>query len=105
MIATYCPFEETCAQLFNAFFKKYPNDELRKRTAIAMLAVMKRLAASWKILCLPAPANYALPRRLKRLNDLRPYFDYPHPPFTVILTILHGNIDHKSSIQSGLHHM
>ena len=42
MIATYCPFEETCAQLFNAFFKKYPNDELRKRSAVALLAVMKR---------------------------------------------------------------
>ena len=42
---------------------------------------------------------------LKRLINLRPYIDYPNPPFTVILTILHGNIDHKSSIQSGLHHM
>jgi transcription initiation factor TFIIIB Brf1 subunit/transcription initiation factor TFIIB len=37
MIATYSPFEETCAQLFNTFFKKYP-----KRTAVALLAVMKR---------------------------------------------------------------
>ena len=42
MIARNDPFEETCAQLFNAFFKKYPNDELRKRTAMALLAVMKR---------------------------------------------------------------
>ena len=42
MIARNCPFEETCAQLFNAFFKKHPNDNLRKRTALSLLAVMKR---------------------------------------------------------------
>ena len=42
MIARIDPFEETCAQLYNAFFKKHPNDKLRKRTAVALLAVMKR---------------------------------------------------------------
>lgn len=42
MIAPNVPFEETCAQLFNTFFKKHPNDELRKRTALALLAVIKR---------------------------------------------------------------
>ncbi len=42
MIARIDPFEETCARLFNAFFKKYPNDELRERTAAVLLAVMKR---------------------------------------------------------------
>ncbi|MEI7837356.1 MAG: DUF6398 domain-containing protein [Planctomycetota bacterium] len=42
MIARNDPFEEACAQLFNAFFKKYPNDELRKRTAMALLDVIKR---------------------------------------------------------------
>jgi len=42
MIARIDPFEETCARLFDAFFRKYPNDELWKRTAAALLAVMKR---------------------------------------------------------------
>jgi hypothetical protein len=40
MIARNDPFGETCAQLFNAFFKKFPNDELRKRTAIAVPPVV-----------------------------------------------------------------
>jgi hypothetical protein len=42
MIARNCPFEETCARLFVAFFKKYSNDHLRKRAAVALLAVLKR---------------------------------------------------------------
>ena len=42
MIAGNDPFEETCARLFNAFFRRHPNDELRKRTAVALLAVMER---------------------------------------------------------------
>jgi hypothetical protein len=42
MIAMNCPFEETCAQLYIAFFKKYPNDDLKKRTALALLALLKR---------------------------------------------------------------
>ncbi len=42
MIARTEPFEEICARLFNAFFKKYPHDDLREQTALALLAVMKR---------------------------------------------------------------
>ena len=42
MIAVNCPFEETCAQLFITFFKKHPNDDLRKKTAKALLALLKR---------------------------------------------------------------
>ena len=42
MIARNCPFEKTCARLFVAFFKKYSNDHLRKRAAVALLAVLKR---------------------------------------------------------------
>ena len=42
LIARNCPFEETCAQMFVAFFKKYPNDDLRERAALALLAMMKR---------------------------------------------------------------
>ena len=45
MIARNCPFEETCARLFVAFFKKYSNDHLRKRAAVALLAVLKRKKA------------------------------------------------------------
>jgi hypothetical protein len=42
MIARRDPFEEVCARLFNAFFKKYPNDYLRELTARTLLDVMKR---------------------------------------------------------------
>lgn len=42
MIVRNVPFEEICTQLFNAFFKKYPNNELRKRATMALLAVMRR---------------------------------------------------------------
>ena len=42
MIARNDPPEETCARLFNAFFSKHPNNELLKRTAVALLSVMKR---------------------------------------------------------------
>ena len=45
VIARNCPFEETCARLFVAFFKKYSNDHLRKRPAVALLAVLKRKRA------------------------------------------------------------
>jgi hypothetical protein len=42
MIAINCPFEETCAQLYVAFFRKHPNEKLRKQTALALLALLKR---------------------------------------------------------------
>jgi len=42
MIARNCPFEETCAQLFNTFFRKYPDDDLRKGSALTLLALLKR---------------------------------------------------------------
>lgn len=40
MIARIDPFEETCVRLLHAFFKKYLNDELRERTAMALLDVL-----------------------------------------------------------------
>ena len=42
MIASNDPFEETCAQLFNAFFKDRPHDGLLERCVLALLAVTKR---------------------------------------------------------------
>ena len=41
MITRSDPFEEICARLFKAFFKKYPNDHLRELTAMTLLDVMK----------------------------------------------------------------
>jgi hypothetical protein len=42
MIARNCSFEETCTELFIAFFKNRPHDGLLERSVMAMLAVTKR---------------------------------------------------------------
>ena len=53
MSARNCPFEETCASLYVAFFEKYPNNDLRGRVSMAMAALLKRktsfagAAAGW----------------------------------------------------------
>ena len=42
MIARNCPFEETCAELFSAFFKNHPHDGLLERSVLTMIALVKR---------------------------------------------------------------
>jgi len=41
VIARNCSFEESCARMFVAFFKRSPNDDPRDRVAVELPAVLK----------------------------------------------------------------